>query len=157
VYNYYSFSVAETLKLAEKLAAKLKGGEIISLVGDLGAGKTHFVKGLACGLGIKGEITSPTFTLLHLYAGKIPLAHFDVYRLTIPEDFEELGYEDYFAGPGVVVIEWGDLISPYLPAEYLRIKIEYQAEQGRLLTFYPYGEKWEILIKELAKDVGFGD
>lgn len=156
LYSFESFSPEETLALAEKLGIKLQGGEVIALEGDLGAGKTHFVKGLAKGLGAEDTVTSPTFTLLHLYEGRIPLAHFDVYRLPFPEAFEELGYEDYFSGRGVTVIEWSDLINPYLPSEYLQIKITrfYRQEtgEGRLLKFYPFGQTMEELVKELALD-----
>ncbi|MDD2432456.1 MAG: tRNA (adenosine(37)-N6)-threonylcarbamoyltransferase complex ATPase subunit type 1 TsaE [Clostridia bacterium] len=159
MYSYQSFSPEETLALAKKLGAKLQGGEILVLEGDLGAGKTHFVKGLAEGLGVKESVTSPTFTLLHLYEGRLPLAHFDVYRLSSSEAFEELGYEEYFSDSGVTAIEWGDLISPYLPSEYLQIKIThlYQEElgEGRLITFSPHGELIQALIKELAIDACF--
>jgi tRNA threonylcarbamoyladenosine biosynthesis protein TsaE len=161
LYSYQSFSPEDTLALAKKLGTKLQGGEILVLEGDLGAGKTHFVKGLAEGLGAKGPVTSPTFTLLHLYEGRVPLAHFDVYRLSSPEAFEELGYEEYFSGPGVTAIEWGDLISPYLPSEYLQIEIThlYQEEsrEGRLITFYPHGEFLKALVKELAEDACLGN
>ncbi|MDD3074820.1 MAG: tRNA (adenosine(37)-N6)-threonylcarbamoyltransferase complex ATPase subunit type 1 TsaE [Eubacteriales bacterium] len=156
LYSYESFSPEETFALAKKLGAKLQGGEILALEGDLGAGKTHFVKGLAEGLGAEGPVTSPTFTLLHLYEGRLRLAHFDVYRLPFPEAFEELGYEEYFTGSGVTAIEWSDLISPYLPPEYLQIKITHLYRQemgeGRLITFYPHGEPMKALVKELAQD-----
>jgi len=154
LYSIKSFSPEVTFALAAKLGTKLQGGEIIALEGDLGAGKTHFVKGLAKGLGAEESVTSPTFTLLHLYEGRLTLAHFDVYRLPFPEAFEELGYEEYFSGPGVTAIEWSDLITPYLPSEYLRIKITrlYQQEEGegRLITFHPYGASMAELVKELA-------
>ena len=160
-YSYSSFSPQETFALAERLGTRLRGGEIIVLEGDLGAGKTHFVKGLAQGLGIKEVVTSPTFTLLQLYEGRLPLAHFDVYRLSEPTVFEELGYDEYFAGPGVTVIEWGELVKPYWPEEYLRIEIskpeQPEAAQKRLLTFDPRGSTWQALVKELVPDDCFGD
>ena len=160
LYSFESFSPENTLALAKKLGTKLKGGEILALEGDLGAGKTHFVKGLAEGLEAEDPVTSPTFTLLHLYEGRLALAHFDVYRLPFPEAFEELGYEEYFTGPGVTAIEWSDLITPYLPEEYLQIKISRVYRQGkgegRLLTFYPHGEYMEELVKELFLDESAG-
>ena len=154
LYSFESYSTEDTMALAAKLGTKLQGGEILALEGDLGAGKTHFVKGLAKGLGAEDSVTSPTFTLLHLYEGRLSLAHFDVYRLPFPEAFEELGYEEYFSGSGVTAIEWSDLIAPFLPAEYLQIKITrvygQETGEGRLITFYPHGESMEALVKELA-------
>jgi len=156
LYSYKSFTPQNTFQLASKLGTKLKGGEVIALEGELGAGKTQFVKGLADGLEAKELVTSPTFTLLHLYEGRITLAHFDVYRLPSFEAFEELGYEEYFEGAGVTAIEWSDLIKPYLPSEYILVKIQHIYEQdkgeGRLITFYPQGKLMEALIKELEKD-----
>ncbi|NLO76033.1 MAG: tRNA (adenosine(37)-N6)-threonylcarbamoyltransferase complex ATPase subunit type 1 TsaE [Clostridia bacterium] len=160
LYSFESYSTEDTVALAEKLGRKLQGGEVLALEGDLGAGKTHFVKGLAKGLGAKDTVTSPTFTLLHLYEGRIPLAHFDVYRLPFPEAFEELGYEEYFSGSGVTAIEWSDLIAPFLPAEYLQIKITrvYRQEtgEGRLISFNPHGESMETLVKELVLNESSG-
>lgn len=154
LYSYESFSPQATFALAEKLGTLLQGGEVIALEGELGAGKTHFVKGLAAGLDAKDPVTSPTFMLLHLYEGRLTLAHFDVYRLPFPEAFEELGYEEYFSGSGVTAIEWSDLISPFLPSEYLQVKITrlYGQNQGegRLIAFYPHGESIAALIKELG-------
>lgn len=157
LYSYESFSPQATFALAEKLGTLLQGGEVIALEGELGAGKTHFVKGLAAGLGAKGPVTSPTFTLLHLYEeGRLSLAHFDVYRLPFPEAFEELGYEEFFNGSGVTAIEWSDLISPFLPSEYLQIKITrlYRQDigEGRLIAFYPHGESFVTMIKELRSE-----
>ena len=154
--SYESFSPEETFALAKRLGKHLQGGEVIALEGELGAGKTHFVKGLAEGLEAEEPVTSPTFTLLHLYQGRLSLAHFDVYRLPFPQAFEELGYEEYFTEPWVTAIEWSDLIQPYLPAVYLQVKMTrlYRQEQGegRLITFYPYGEPIKALLKELALD-----
>lgn len=154
-YKFQTTSVEETMWLAEKLGEKLQGGEIIILEGDLGAGKTHFVKGLARGLAIQDLITSPTFTLLQVYEGRLSLAHFDLYRLTTPTAFEELGYEEYFTRQTVAVIEWGALIQSYLPPQYLQIEIKHNLK-GRLIAFFPHGESWQTLVKELADDVGFG-
>lgn len=160
LYSFITYSPEETLALAAKLGEKLRGGEIIALEGDLGSGKTHFVKGLAKGLGVQEPVTSPTFTLLHLYEGRVPLAHFDVYRLTSPEAFEELGYEEYFSGSAVTAIEWSDFITPFLPSEYLQIKLTRVKGQdkgeARKITFCPHGETMEALIKELIADDHLG-
>ena len=104
--------------LAKKLASRLKKGDILALVGDLGTGKTALTKYIAKGLGIKSEITSPTFTIVREYKeGRLPLYHFDVYRTGSVEEMYDLGYEEYFYGDGICVIEWADMISEIIPEE----------------------------------------
>ena len=156
MYEVQSFSPEATYQLAFRMAQKLKGSELIALEGDLGAGKTLFVKGLAAGLGIPEPVTSPTFALIHLYEGRLRLAHFDVYRLPTPQALEELGYEEYFYGPGVAAVEWSDLIEPYLPEEYLLVRIkrieDAQQGEGRLIELVPFGKDNEALVKELMND-----
>ena len=153
MYEYKSYSPEETFQLGYKLGLILDGGEVIALEGDLGAGKTLFVKGLASGLGAVDEVTSPTFTLINLYEGRIPLAHFDVYRLPTPDAIEELGYDEFFYGTGVTAVEWSDLIQAYLPAEYLQVKIQrdYEPTKGeyRIISFFAHGQSLERLLKEL--------
>lgn len=153
LYKFHSFSPEDTINLARSLGRILKGGEVIALEGELGAGKTHFVKGLAEGLGADEPVTSPTFALIHIYQGRLTLAHFDVYRLPAPQALEELGYEEYFYGSGVTAIEWSDLISSYLPREYLMVNIrrEYSPDQGesRFITIIPRGGRMEKLLEEL--------
>lgn len=160
MYWIATYSPEETYTLAACLGKKLKGGELIALEGELGAGKTHFVKGLAHGLGAKEAVTSPTFALINIYEGRIPLAHFDVYRLPTPQAIEELGYEEFFYGPGVTAVEWSDLISSYLPPEYLLVKIERNYSrsetESRTFTFIPYGPDMKSLVEELIKDAGIG-
>lgn len=159
--TYYTFSPQETYRLACRLGQKLKGGELIALEGDLGAGKTLFVKGLARGLEVTEPVTSPTFTLMNIYEGRLTLAHFDVYRLPGPQALEELGYEEHFYGAGVVAVEWSDLIKSYLPEEYLLVVMrrEYHPEKGeaRRITLVPYGPAMMTLLKELEKDDCAGD
>ncbi|MCR4443082.1 MAG: tRNA (adenosine(37)-N6)-threonylcarbamoyltransferase complex ATPase subunit type 1 TsaE [Peptococcaceae bacterium] len=161
MYVFKSFNPQDTFKLACLLGKKLKGGELIGLEGELGAGKTLFVKGLACGLGVGEPVTSPTFTLIQSYQGRLPLVHFDVYRLPVPEAIEELGYEEFFYGPGVTAVEWSDLIRPYLPGEYLQIiiKREYHPRKGeyRLITLVPHGKEMETLAEELIENAGAGN
>ena len=114
-----------TRALGALLAQGLVAGDFIALDGDLASGKTCLAQGLAEGLGYRGPVTSPTFTLLHLYeGGRLPLYHFDVYRLKAPEELEGLGYEDYFYGDGVCVVEWSGLASAYLPGRRIGIEIE---------------------------------
>ena len=161
MFVYESFSPSETYNLACRLGKILKGGELVALEGELGSGKTLFVKGLARGLGASGPVTSPTFTLIHLYEGRVPLAHFDVYRLPAPEAIEELGYEEFFYGPGVVAVEWSDLVKSFLPQEYLRVQIKRHYDpvkgEGRLIALVPYGPNMEALMEELKRDDGTGN
>ena len=115
----------ETRALGVLMAEGLAPGDFIALDGELGAGKTCLVQGLAQGLAYRGPVASPTFALLHLYeGGRLPLYHFDVYRLKSPEELEGLGYEDYFYGDGVCVVEWGGRIPAYLPARRAGLLLE---------------------------------
>ena len=128
---YESQSAKETRLLGEKIGQKAKGGENILLNGDLGVGKTVFSKGLGAGLGIEEPISSPTFTVLQIYeSGRLPLYHFDVYRIADVEEMDEIGYEDYFYGRGVCLIEWAELISEILPSEVIRVTIEKDLQKG---------------------------
>lgn len=116
---------AETERLAGALSALVEPGVVIGLVGPLGAGKTRFSRALAEALGVDpGAISSPTFVLIHEYEGRIPVYHFDAYRLADPDQFEALGASDYFAGEGVCLVEWADLVRDRLPAEAWFIRIE---------------------------------
>lgn len=117
-------SAEETYALGKKIGESAKPGQIYSLIGDLGVGKTVFTQGLAAGLGITDSVNSPTFTILQIYEdGRIPFYHFDVYRIGDVEEMEEIGYEDCFYGEGVCLIEWANLIEEILPENYIRIEI----------------------------------
>jgi len=117
--------------LAEEIARQASPGDIYLLEGDLGVGKTVFAKGFALGLGITEPITSPTFTIIQEYEqGRLPFYHFDVYRIADEEEMFELGYESYFFGQGVCLIEWASLIQGLLPAECRTIRIEKDLERG---------------------------
>ena len=122
---------ADTKKFGIELAKKLKPGAIVAMIGDLGTGKTTLTKAIAEGLGITEMITSPTFTIVQEYHdGRLPLYHFDVYRIGELEEMYELGYEEYFFGSGVCVIEWADLIMDILPPESIIIRIAYGENEG---------------------------
>ena len=124
-------SEEETRAFGSKLAEKAKPGMVIALIGDLGTGKTTLTKSIAAALGIRGHITSPTFNIVKEYkTGRLPLYHFDVYRITDPDEMYELGYEEYFYGDGVCVIEWADLIEELLPEHTIRIEIRYGENEG---------------------------
>ena len=117
-------SAEETYALGKKIGESAKPGQVYSLIGDLGVGKTVFTQGLAAGLGITDSVNSPTFTILQIYEdGRIPFYHFDVYRIGDVEEREEIGYEDCFYGEGVCLIEWANLIEEILPENYIRIEI----------------------------------
>lgn len=116
-----SHSPDETFRRGQEIGANLRGGDVIALCGDLGAGKTHFVKGLAAALGHTGEVTSPTFTLIHEYVGgRLPLYHFDFYRLDSEDETLRLGLDEYLLGDGVAVIEWADKFPALLPRSSTR-------------------------------------
>ena len=123
-------SAKETFEAGYKLAQSVHPGQIYCLNGDLGVGKTAFVQGLAKGLGIDEPITSPTFTIVNEYSGRLPLYHFDVYRIGDIEEMDEIGYEDYFYGEGLTMIEWANLIEEILPEHRKEITIEKNLEKG---------------------------
>ncbi|NLA59139.1 MAG: tRNA (adenosine(37)-N6)-threonylcarbamoyltransferase complex ATPase subunit type 1 TsaE [Firmicutes bacterium] len=155
-----TYSPEETLALGRMLARWLEPGDAINLVGDLGAGKTVLVKGIASGLGIDPAlVTSPTFSLIHEYTGDVPVFHFDAYRLKHPEEWENLGYEEYLRGSGISVVEWGDLVEPYLPSEYLEVQIKREEAQrdGRIVEFRPMGQRFQRVIQELGKELQHAD
>lgn len=144
-------SEAETKQVAKHLAPYLQTGDIISLTGDLGAGKTRFVQGLAEGLDVNEAVTSPTFNIIKQYVGRLPLYHFDVYRLSGPAELTPLGYEEYFYGDGVTVIEWGNKIIEALPHDRLTIEIRRAIElpDRRQLIISAGGPRSKKLMKHL--------
>ena len=135
-------SPEETYALGEKIGKAAQPGQIYTLTGDLGVGKTVFTQGVAAGLGITEPVSSPTFTIVQVYEeGRLPLYHFDVYRIGDVEEMEEIGYEDYIYGEGVSLIEWANLIEEILPEHYTEIKIEKDLEKGfdyRRITICEY-------------------
>ena len=115
----------QTYELGRQTARRAKPGQVYALNGDLGVGKTVFAQGFAAGLGISEAVNSPTFTLIHEYEdGVIPFYHFDVYRITDPDEMEELGYEEYFYGDGVTMVEWASLVRELLPPDVITVTIE---------------------------------
>ena len=126
-----TMSAKETYGLGFEMGRKAQAGQVYTLVGDLGTGKTVFTKGMAAGLGIEEPVSSPTFTIVQVYEeGRLPFYHFDVYRIGDVEEMDEIGYEDYIYGDGVSLIEWANLIEEILPEHYTEIRIEKDLEKG---------------------------
>ncbi|RDU34725.1 tRNA (adenosine(37)-N6)-threonylcarbamoyltransferase complex ATPase subunit type 1 TsaE [Neobacillus piezotolerans] len=148
--EYKSSSAEDTLNFAERLGAMLKPGDVLTLEGDLGAGKTTFTKGLALGLGIKRMVNSPTFTIIKEYHGRLPLYHMDVYRLG--DEGEDLGFDEYFEGDGVTVVEWAHLIAEQLPVARLEIQLYHEPDGGRKIVFQPKGIRYERLCEEFLNE-----
>lgn len=148
--NVHSASLEDTVALARDISSQLQGGEVITLTGDLGAGKTSFTQGLAQGLGVKRHVNSPTFTIIKEYQGSsLALYHMDVYR--IGDEFEELGFDEYFYGAGVCVVEWPEMIHQQLPQERLDITILKQGEQAREFKLVAKGKRYEQILDEVMK------
>jgi tRNA threonylcarbamoyladenosine biosynthesis protein TsaE len=132
-----------TRAVACALGELLVAGDLVLLVGDLGAGKTAFAQGLARGLGVEEPVTSPTFTIVQEYAGRLRLAHVDVYRLDRVQDLYDLGFDELVDGEGVTVVEWGDLVSQAVPADHLVVRIEPGgADSERVLELSYHGSRW---------------
>jgi tRNA threonylcarbamoyladenosine biosynthesis protein TsaE len=128
-----SKSVEETMELGAKLAGRLKKGDLVALIGDLGSGKTVFTKGIAKGLGVKkvSYVNSPTFVIIKEYAGRIPLYHFDLYRLDRSSVIDAENFEEYFYGDGVTVVEWADKIRKILPERRIEVRMAVAGEGRR--------------------------
>lgn len=126
-----SMDAEETFQLGRLMGQQAMPGQVYTLVGDLGVGKTVFTQGFAAGLGVKEPVSSPTFTIVQIYEeGRLPFYHFDVYRIGDIEEMDEIGYEDCFYGEGVSLVEWADLIKEILPEHYTQIVIEKDLEKG---------------------------
>lgn len=144
---YETYSAEETAQIGRTLAQQLEPGSVCALVGDLGVGKTVFTQGLAQGLGITEPVCSPTFTIVQVYEeGRMPFYHFDVYRIADPQEMEEIGYEEYFYGNGVTLVEWADLITELMPLSYQKITIEKNLEKG-----FDYRR---ILVEQVQREQG---
>ncbi|MDP9224740.1 MAG: tRNA (adenosine(37)-N6)-threonylcarbamoyltransferase complex ATPase subunit type 1 TsaE [Actinomycetota bacterium] len=145
-------SPEETRVLGASLAPTLLPGDVISLSGDLGAGKTLLVQSLGAALGVQERITSPSFTLLHEYAGRYPIKHLDVYRLDSFQEVLDLGFEELLDPEAVLVVEWGEAVRPLLPVRYLRVDLHRAAtlrDTEREVTFIPYGSDWVRKIRDM--------
>ena len=140
-------SERETYELGVRMGRDAAAGQVYILIGDLGVGKTVFTKGLADGLGIGEQVSSPTFTIVQVYEeGRMPFYHFDVYRIADLQEMEEIGYEEYFYGSGVALVEWADLITELMPLSYQKITIEKDLEKG-----FDYRR---ILVEQVRREPG---
>lgn len=133
--NILSDSPGKTKKIGERLGKKLKKGDIVALIGELGSGKTCFTQGLMKGLGVKtNKITSPSFVIINEYTGRLPVYHFDIYRLNNVREVIDLGYQEYFYGNGVTIIEWADKIEELLPKKCIRVFLRIVGEDERRIS-----------------------
>jgi tRNA threonylcarbamoyladenosine biosynthesis protein TsaE len=146
-------SASETIRIGKSIGTRLRSGDVVALTGELGAGKTQFIKGLAAGVGVGKStyISSPSFTLINEYPGKVPFYHIDLFRLEGETEAEELGLEDYFQGGGITAIEWADKISSLLPKARLFIHIAYTGKNTRSWEIIGEGKRFEGLVKELSE------
>lgn len=145
-------SEQDTIALGAAIGRVLPDGAVLALQGDLGVGKTHFVQGIARGMGIKDPVVSPTFTILNYYENAIPLQHFDFYRLEDEYELDNLGFDDYLMG-GVTVIEWSEKFPDRLPEDAARVVIEKKGLNERLFHFEFAGNRWETVENEVKSYV----
>lgn len=138
-------SAAETQAVASEIGRLLRGGDVITLAGDLGSGKTTFAQGLARGLDVTDPVVSPTFTIVRQYEGRVPLVHLDVYRLDHLQELHDLGFDELVDAEVVLLIEWGDVVSALLPSERLDVRLEPGgvADDDRIVTFEARGPTWD--------------
>jgi tRNA threonylcarbamoyladenosine biosynthesis protein TsaE len=141
---------SETIRIGKTIGSLLRPGDVVALVGELGTGKTQFIKGLAEGVGVGKPtyISSPSFTLINEYLGRVPFYHIDLFRLESEREAEELGLEEYFQGEGITAIEWADKIPSLLPKETLWTHIHYTGENTRSIEFDPRGKRYADLMKK---------
>lgn len=139
-------SPAETIELGRALGAALRAGDVLALVGQLGAGKTELIKGLAIGIGAMERVTSPTFKLVNEYSGRITLYHLDAYRLRGASDLAAIGSEDFFDGEGAAAVEWADRVAEVLPHDHLRIEMKISGETSRQITLTATGGRSRHLL-----------
>lgn len=153
MFSYKSMEPACTTQLANKVAAVVKPGTVLCLDGDLGAGKTFFTQSFTRALGVTGEVTSPTFNLMNIYQGMVPIYHFDLYRLESEDELDEIGFYDYTDCPdGIVLIEWAAKFPECLPEDYISIQIERTDEENqRIFSFSLVGSALQDTFEEMKE------
>ena len=145
-----SRSPAETRRIGVSLGRHVEAGDVLLLSGDLGAGKTCLTQGIAMGLGIEGYVRSPTFVLISIHNGLLPLYHIDIYRLDHVAEVLDLGLEEYLAGDGVSVIEWADKALEAFPQPFLLVTLDFEGEKERIIRLEPRGERYERLATQVS-------
>jgi len=154
MFSVITSSTEQTEEVGRILGTMLEPGDLVCLVGDLGAGKTHFSFGVALGLEVRDQyITSPTFTFVNEYEGRIPFYHIDLYRLNDPSELESIGFEEYIDSDGATVIEWAERAEDELPEEKLNVYISDVSENSREIGFFAEGERYEKLVAGLRKNI----
>jgi len=154
MFSVVTSSHEQTWRIGQMLGSRLEPGDIICLYGDLGAGKTSFTYGIALGLEVKDKyITSPTFTFVNEYKGRIPFYHIDLYRLKDPEELEGIGFEEYIDSDGVTVVEWAERAEDELPDDRLSVYLSYVDEHSREIGFLAEGERYEKLLHDLSNEL----
>ena len=148
-----SHSATETRRVGVLLGRYVEPGDLLLLCGDLGAGKTCLTQGLAKGLGIDGYVRSPTFVLISIHHGRLPLYHMDIYRLDHVSEVLDLGLDEYLAGDGVSVIEWADKAIEAFPQSCLRVSLDYEGENERVLCLEPQGDRYERLVLQVQDEL----
>ncbi|HRC75175.1 MAG TPA: tRNA (adenosine(37)-N6)-threonylcarbamoyltransferase complex ATPase subunit type 1 TsaE [Kouleothrix sp.] len=156
VLDCISHNVAQTLRYGQRLGELLRPGDLLLLLGDFGAGKTHLIKGIAQGLGSDDMVNSPSFVLINEYRagaqhGRMPIFHADLYRIEDPDELTGIGLEEAWAGDGVCLIEWAEQAGGRLPQEHLAIYLQHLAETKRTLRLVPHGARYEALVAEFKK------
>ena len=155
MFSIITSSPEQTRRIGEILGSLLGPGDLLCLYGDLGAGKTNFAFGIAMGLEVREQyITSPTFTFVNEYEGRVPLYHIDLYRLKDPSELEGIGFEEYIASDGVTVIEWAERAEDELPEERLSVYLSHVDEHSREIGFLAEGELYEKRLEKLKKETG---
>lgn len=154
MFSVITSSPEQTWRIGGLLGSRLGPGETVCLYGDLGSGKTNFAYGIAQGLEVQEQyITSPTYTFVNEYQGRVPFYHIDLYRLKEPGELENIGFEEYIGSDGVTVIEWAEKAEHELPGECFSVYLSYVDEQSREIGFLPEGERYQKLLKELRRDL----
>ncbi|MCF6156787.1 MAG: tRNA (adenosine(37)-N6)-threonylcarbamoyltransferase complex ATPase subunit type 1 TsaE [Candidatus Brocadia sp.] len=151
ILTFKSAGVEETMRFGKKLGMLLAPGDVVALVGELGAGKTTLVKGIVLGLGVtdRRAVKSPTFSLVQRYEGRIPIYHFDAYRLEDTQEMLDIGSDEMIYGNGVAIVEWADKVSGCLPKEYLELTLTAVSENERNITIRSYGSRYDKIINNL--------
>ena len=154
-YSFFSGSPSDTRAFGKAVGALIKGGESLALTGELGAGKTTLVQAIASAVGVgTGDVCSPSYTILNEYFGRIPVYHFDLYRLEDAGDVHDLGFEEYFGGDGLSMVEWADIAPDLLPPEHLKISIFIRGDEERLFEVSASGEHSEKILEGIRKKLG---